>query len=142
MDPVVAGSRPVDRPNLNLTMSLIEALVLGLIQGFTEFFPISSSAHVKIAKLVLGLEAGESHVIFDLFCHLGSLIALLYFFSHDIIQIFRHDHKKAWLFFIAMLPLIPFYFLLKSVRAAASASEFLGFFTACAAIRARAAAPR
>lgn len=128
MDPVVAGSRPVDRPNLKTKMSLIEALILGLIQGFTEFFPISSSAHLKIAKLILGLEASESHVIFDLVCHLGSLIALLYFFNRDIVQIFRHDHKKAWLFFIAMLPLIPFYFLLKSVRAATSEPELLGFF--------------
>jgi undecaprenyl-diphosphatase len=115
-------------------MTLIEALILGLIQGFTEFFPISSSAHVKIAKLILGLETSESHVIFDLSCHFGSLIALLYFFNRDIVQIFRYDHKKAWLFFIAMLPLIPFYFLLKPVRDAASKSEFLGFFMIATAL--------
>jgi undecaprenyl-diphosphatase len=109
-------------------MSYIEAVILGLIQGLTEFFPISSSAHLKIAKLLLGIESAESHLIFDLFCHMGTLIALFYFLSKDIKHILFHDRKKAWLFFIAIVPLVPFYFLLKPVRDAASESEFLGFF--------------
>lgn len=115
-------------------MSFIEALILGLIQGLTEFFPISSSAHLKLAKLILGIEASENHVIFDLFCHFGTLIALIYFFSHEIKQIILNDRKKVGLFFIALMPLIPSYFLLKPIRDAASDIHFLGICMVCTAI--------
>ena len=103
------------------------ALILGLIQGLTEFFPISSSAHLKIAKMLLGIEVEESH-IFDLFCHFGTLVALVYFLRGDISRLFFQERKKLLLFFIALCPLVPFYFLLKPVREMASAPHLLGFF--------------
>jgi undecaprenyl-diphosphatase len=107
-------------------MSLIEAFIFGLLQGLTEFLPISSSAHVKLAKLFFHVESSESQVIFDLVCHLGTLLALLIYLRQEIRQILRFERQKLRLLFLAMLPLIPCYFLLKPLRDFASEPRFLG----------------
>jgi undecaprenyl-diphosphatase len=107
-------------------MSIIEALILGLVQGLTEFFPVSSSAHLKLAKLFLGIQQSEAHVVFDLVCHLGTLLALLYFLKKELATIFQKDRRKLLLIFIATLPLVPCYFLLKPLREFASQPHFLG----------------
>jgi undecaprenyl-diphosphatase len=107
-------------------MSLIEAFIFGLLQGLTEFLPVSSSAHIKLAKLLLHIESSESQVLFDLVCHLGTLLALLHFLRKEIVRIFRTDRRKLALLFLATLPLIPCYFLLKPLRDFASNPHFLG----------------
>jgi undecaprenyl-diphosphatase len=115
-------------------MSLIEAFIFGLLQGLTEFLPVSSSAHVKLAKLFFNIESSEGQVIFDLVSHLGTLIALLFFLRREIIQIFRHDRQKLLLLFVATLPLIPCYFLLKPLREFASQPQFLGICLICTSL--------
>lgn len=107
-------------------MPLLIALFLGIVQGLTEFFPISSSAHVNLIKHLFGVS--DVPVIFDLACHLGSLGALLWFFKGEVIALFLKDPKKIGYLFIALLPLIPAYFFLKPLRIAVSRPEFLGFF--------------
>src|ERR1700733_3432852 len=107
-------------------MSLIEAFIFGLLQGLTEFLPVSSSAHLKLAKLFFNIENTEAQIVFDLICHLGTLIALLYFLRKEILTIVRHDRRKLLFLFLAILPLIPCYFLLKPVREFASQPHFLG----------------
>jgi len=107
-------------------MSLIEAFIFGLLQGLTEFLPISSSAHVKLAKLLFHVESSESQVIFDLVCHLGTLLALLIYLRKEIAQLLRSERQKLRLLFVALLPLIPCYFLLKPLRDFASDPRFLG----------------
>src|SRR6266850_2578046 len=109
-------------------MSILEALVMGILQGLTEFLPISSSAHLKLTKLLLGIREGESLVIFDLICHLGTLMALLLFLRSDILKLFRCERRKLGLIIIATIPLVPFYFLLKPLRDFASQASLLGFF--------------
>ncbi|MBI3509007.1 MAG: hypothetical protein HY069_05195, partial [Chlamydiia bacterium] len=47
-------------------MNVLEAIIFGVLQGLTEFLPISSSAHVKLAKLFFHIESSESQVLFDL----------------------------------------------------------------------------
>lgn len=106
-------------------MSWLHALFLGLIQGVTEFFPISSSAHLKIFKQFFGISTDT--VIFDLFCHLGTVLALVVYFRKDIIDILFYHQRRLIPFAVALAPLIPFYFLLKPVREALSKPEFLGF---------------
>lgn len=64
-------------------MSLLEALILGLIQGVTEFLPISSSGHLVLAESLLNLEPTEL-LTFDIVTHLGTLLAVLYYFRTDI----------------------------------------------------------
>ena len=107
-------------------MSQLIALILGLVQGLTEFFPISSSAHLKLAKMLM--HASDIPVMFDLMCHLGSLGALVWFFRADIKRLIIFDRKGLSYFFIALLPLIPLYFLLGPARKFASQPELLGLF--------------
>ena len=125
MVPDVAGSSPVDRPILCKDfMNWLHALILGFVQGCTEFLPISSSAHLKILKTKLHI-VGDS-VFFDLACHLGTLVALCFYFRKDLRNICLSQPKKMIPYCIALLPLIPAYFLLKPVRDFASNPLFLG----------------
>ena len=107
-------------------MSWLESLILGLLQGITEFFPVSSSAHLKLAKFFFEVKESESQVMFDLVCHFGTLLALLWFLRKDIFSIFSDKNKLA-LFFVALVPLVPCYFLLKPLREYLSQIRFLGF---------------
>ena len=91
-------------------MNWLEALILGGVQGVTEFLPISSSAHLKLAKFLLGIDTSDNQVIFDLMCHFGTLLALLWVFRKDILNLFFYERKKLLLFFLALVPLVPFYF--------------------------------
>ncbi|MBS0629762.1 MAG: undecaprenyl-diphosphate phosphatase [Verrucomicrobia bacterium] len=106
-------------------MSHLLALLLGVVQGMTEFFPISSSAHLKLTKMLFGVE--EMPVIFDLACHLGSLLALVWFFKREIVKLIVEDRKGMLYLFLALIPLVPSYFLLGSLRKIASEPQFLGF---------------
>lgn len=63
-------------------MSLLEAVVLGAVQGLTEFIPISSSGHLVIVPELFNWE--HPGLSFDVLLHLGSLIALLIYFSGDL----------------------------------------------------------
>lgn len=105
-------------------MSFFTSFILGIVQALTEFLPVSSSAHLKIAKYILGSESG---VLLDLSCHLGTLGALIIFLRKEIITLFFYEQKKIILFFLALIPLIPVYFLLKPLREAASDIHLLGF---------------
>ena len=71
-------------------MDLIQGIIIGIIQGLTEFLPVSSSAHLVFIQNILGV---ESSLAFDTFLHLGSLLAVLWFFRGDIIKMI----KSWWL---------------------------------------------
>lgn len=64
-------------------MDILEALVLGVVQGLTEWLPISSSGHLVIAEEALGLKA-SANLIFDLIVHLGTLLAVVVFFRKEL----------------------------------------------------------
>jgi undecaprenyl-diphosphatase len=66
-------------------MSLFQAIVVGLVQGLTEFLPISSTAHVKIVPVVLGW--GDPGVAFTAIIQLGSIAAILWYFWADLVQV-------------------------------------------------------
>ncbi len=66
-------------------MNLLQAVVLGLVQGLTEFLPISSQAHLKVVPIVLGW--GDPGVTFTAVIQLGSIAAVLWYFWHDLRQI-------------------------------------------------------
>ncbi len=70
-------------------MDIIQAIIIGIVQGLTEFLPISSSAHLVFIQNILGV---ESSLAFDTFLHLGTLIAVLWFFRYDIIKML-----SAWI---------------------------------------------
>lgn len=66
-------------------LSLIQAIVIGIVQGLTEFLPISSTAHVKIVPVILGW--GDPGVTFTAIVQLGSIVAIVGYFWDDIRQL-------------------------------------------------------
>jgi undecaprenyl-diphosphatase len=67
------------------TLSLFQAIGLGIVQGLTEFLPISSTAHVKVVPVVLGW--GDPGVAFTAVIQLGSIVAILWYFWDDLVQV-------------------------------------------------------
>ncbi len=67
-----------------MDVTIIYALVLGAVQGLSEFLPISSSGHLILARAVFGWNAEELGLAFDVACHLGTLGAVLAFFRQDL----------------------------------------------------------
>ena len=64
-------------------MSLLQALLLGLVQGITEFLPVSSSGHLAIMQNLLNINT-DTGVLFDVILHLGTLTAIFIAFSKDV----------------------------------------------------------
>ncbi len=68
-------------------MSITEAVFLGILQGLTEFLPVSSSGHLVLAEAWLGLT--KSNIVFEVFVHFGTLLAVVVAFWRDIVRLFR-----------------------------------------------------
>jgi len=79
-------------------VSLLEAIILGIIQGLTEFIPVSSSGHLVIAEQIMNAGGTESFHLFLQFINLGTLLALLIFYRKKIweicVDIFKHNNWK------------------------------------------------
>lgn len=69
-------------------MTIFEALVLGVLQGITEFLPISSSGHLVLGESLLGLEV-EVLKSFDVVVHLGTFAAIIIYFWKDVVGLFK-----------------------------------------------------
>lgn len=72
-------------------MSLLQSIILGIIQGLTEFLPVSSSGHLVLAQHFWGIENPET--TFVIVVHLGSLLAVLFYFHKDIIGLLQSVFK-------------------------------------------------
>lgn len=77
-------------------MNFIQAILMGIVQGLSEFLPISSSAHLvftsnfyKVMKNIPIVQSSNEEVFFDIMVHLGTLIAVLIFFRKDVAKILR-----------------------------------------------------
>jgi undecaprenyl-diphosphatase len=68
-------------------MSWVEAILLGAVQGLSEFLPISSTAHIILVEKLLGLS--YSSLVIEIVLHLGSALALIVFFRRDLIHLLR-----------------------------------------------------
>lgn len=66
--------------------SLFVAALLGVIQGLTEFLPVSSSAHLILARALFGWDAAAFGLAFDVACHVGTLLAVLVYFRREILE--------------------------------------------------------
>jgi len=98
-----------------------QAFVLGLVQGFSEFLPISSSGHLILTRWVFGWETPGNESIekaFDVALHFGTLVAVVAYFRHDLVRYVREgvrllwnrerpidpDGRIAWLLVVATIP--------------------------------------
>jgi len=76
-------------------MSVLEALILGIVQGLTEFLPVSSSGHIELGKALLGTEAADD-LLFTLIVHLATTLSILIVFRKDIWELFRNLFTFKW----------------------------------------------
>ena len=82
-------------------MTFWESMILGSIQGVTEFLPISSSGHLVIIQSLLGINHLGND--FEILVHLGTLGSVLYVFQNDILEILRSLKKKSTIIFIELI---------------------------------------
>ncbi len=68
-------------------MKITESIILGIVQGLTEFLPISSSGHLTLGQHLFGL--GDTPLLFDIYLHFASLLAVLFFFRTKILSLIR-----------------------------------------------------
>lgn len=100
-------------------MTVLQALILGIIQGITEFLPISSSAHLVLTPYFLGWQIPEEQVFpFDVLVQIGTLAAVIVYFRRDLWEIIRAvlrgiakrepfadaQARLGWLILLATLP--------------------------------------
>jgi undecaprenyl-diphosphatase len=99
---------------------VLQAALIGILQGLTEFIPVSSSAHLELAPWIAGWPANGllSSLSFDVFLHLGTLLALLGYFGRDWLRLLGAavasvrqrrigddpDRRLAWLLIAATIP--------------------------------------
>lgn len=91
-------------------MTILQAIILGLIQGFTEFIPVSSSGHLVLAHHFFEINA--TGLAFDVALHLGTLVALLIYFRKDLWNLLRGlfvkgpETRLAWFLVMATIPAV------------------------------------
>ena len=68
-------------------MDIISAALLGVVQGLTEFLPVSSSGHLILARAFFGWDPGRFGIAFDVACHVGTLLAVVAFFRADVAKL-------------------------------------------------------
>ncbi len=106
-------------------MSSLHAFLLAIVQGITEFLPISSSAHLVLLPIIMQWQ--DQGVVLDIAAHLGSLLAVVFYFREDLRKLIsswcgsffpsnknNEDAKLAWLLFWATLPIMIIALLLQS----------------------------
>jgi len=95
-------------------VTTLQALILGIVQGLTEFLPVSSSGHLVIFQNLLGIN--EPPLDFDVLLHLGTLMAVFIAFGDDIIRILKKPFSKiTYLIIVGTIPAVFFGFLLKPI---------------------------
>lgn len=100
-------------------MDALQVIVLALVQGLTEFLPISSSAHLILTPILLGY--ADQGLAFDVSVHLGSLLAVIAFFRHELLVMTQdffgsfgsggrktENSRMVWMIILATLPIMLF----------------------------------
>ncbi len=76
-------------------MNWLEALILGIVQGLTEFLPVSSSGHLELGKVILGVNA-EKSLLFTVVVHGATVLSTIIVFNKDLWKLFRGLFKFRW----------------------------------------------
>lgn len=89
-------------------MALWEAILLGVVQGLTEFLPVSSSGHLVITQFVLGVK--QPGVVFEVLVHLGTFFSVVWVFWGDLFKLltgFQKDREQKKFFLLLAVSVIP-----------------------------------
>lgn len=108
-------------------MTFFEALFLGILQGLTEFLPVSSSGHLTLFQNIFNISDLDKLVLFDLVIHLGTLCAIVCVFAKKIWEFFR-DRTLFLSICIAITPLFPLLAIIKPIKSLFNSPEYLGYF--------------
>ena len=103
-------------------MTFFHAIILGIIQGLTEFIPVSSTAHLLIGQKLFGLPADDAMFSFLVIVQLGTIVSLIVFYWKDLLSLAQaffakpfstQENKLAWYIIIATIPALLAGYLLK-----------------------------
>jgi len=103
-------------------VTLIQAFILGIVQGLTEFIPVSSTAHLLISQTILKIPADDAMFSFLVIVQLGTIISLIVFYWKDLLDLVKaffakpfstQENKLAWYIIIATIPALIVGYLLK-----------------------------
>lgn len=109
-------------------MDIFQAVVLGLVQGLTEFLPVSSSGHLVLLQQIMGVDSGSgAFLFFDTMLHLGTLVAVVIVLWKDIVNIVRHPAGKMLrLLVVASVPALVLVIFFGDFFESAFGGGFLG----------------
>ena len=94
-------------------MEIIKSILLGIVQGLTEFLPISSSGHLEIFKVILGFETGlNNNILFTLILHLATSFSVIVVYWKDINKIFKSifsvkKDENTYFFSLILISIFP-----------------------------------
>lgn len=97
-----------------------QAILLGLVQGLTEFIPVSSSAHLNITHQLLGQ---GRQLPFDVFISMGTIFSLIWYFRHDWKALLT-DKSQTWLLKLVLLACVPAVLVALPLRGLEDSSKF------------------
>ena len=107
-------------------MSVLVALILGIIQGLTEFLPVSSSGHLLLVENIFGISEGS--LFFNVLVHFATLIAVVLVFWKDVVYLVRHPFSKEMgTIIVACIPTVIIALLFEHFADEFAMSSFVGF---------------
>ena len=109
-------------------MGLIEAIILGVVQGITEFLPVSSSGHLVLLQKIFGIS--EPALLFDTMLHVGTLFAIFFVLWKDILRILKNPLQRiTGLLIIATIPTVIIALIFKDfIKETFASAAYIGFF--------------
>lgn len=106
-------------------MTFFNAVISGVIQGLTEFLPVSSSGHLVVLHKLMGIE--KPQILFDIFLHLGTLAAIFIVFGRDMIESITTKKKLgAFILIASIVTLIFVIFFVSRIEAAFDNIKIVG----------------
>lgn len=109
-------------------IEILQAFILGLVQGLTEFLPVSSSGHLILFKKLFGLDTEKFGLNFDIAVHVATLLAVFVVFRKTIWELIRHPFQKTvlWLILATIPAAVVGVFFDDQIEAISQSGGFLG----------------